>query len=78
MTKGEIQSVLGRKDAQEFCKWYGITAAGNFEGKSIPNLIANNRYEERNQQELAEAAPFTKDYPVPSEGTVYYLCKNGH
>lgn len=49
-TPSEIQNVLGRVDAQEFCKWYGITAAGNFEGKSIPNLIANNRYEERNQQ----------------------------
>lgn len=49
-TPGEVQSVLGREDAQEFCKWYGITAAGNFEGKNIPNLIANSRYEERNPQ----------------------------
>ncbi|MGE5397453.1 MAG: thioredoxin domain-containing protein, partial [Chitinophagales bacterium] len=35
----EIEKVLGREKGQEFCKVYGITAKGNFEGKSIPNLI---------------------------------------
>ena len=49
-TPDELDSVLSRKAAHRFCKWFEITAAGNFEGKSIPNLIANDRYEERNQQ----------------------------
>ena len=26
---------------------------------------------------LAECAPFTNDYPIPEQGTMYYLCENG-
>ena len=26
---------------------------------------------------LSEAAPFTADYPLPEQGTVWYLCENG-
>ena len=37
-TPAELRSVLG-EDAEPFCRWYGITARGNFEGWSIPNLI---------------------------------------
>jgi len=39
-TPEELQSVLGFEDAQLFCRRYGITQQGNFEGKSIPNLLA--------------------------------------
>lgn len=42
----EIRSVLGPEDGDIFCRWYGITESGNFEGKSIPNLIENPDYEE--------------------------------
>ena len=38
-TPDEIRSVLGRADGEEFCRIYGITQEGNFEGKSIPNRI---------------------------------------
>lgn len=31
---------------------------------------------EENAAALAEAVPFTKDYPIPSRGNVYYLCSN--
>ena len=34
----ELVQALGREDGDRFCRWYGITPAGNFEGKSIPNL----------------------------------------
>lgn len=34
---GEIESVLGADDARFFATVYAITAAGNWEGKSIPN-----------------------------------------
>ncbi len=37
-TPDEIKQVLGA-DAEAFCKRYGITAGGNFHGKSIPNLV---------------------------------------
>lgn len=30
-----------------------------------------------NAETLAECAPFTKDYPVPGQGTLYYLCEGG-
>ena len=31
----------------------------------------------RNAETLAECAPFTKDYPIPEQGAMYYLCENG-
>jgi uncharacterized protein YyaL (SSP411 family) len=46
-TPDEISAVLGKEEAEEFCRWFGITETGNFEGKCVPNLIANPRYEER-------------------------------
>jgi uncharacterized protein YyaL (SSP411 family) len=41
--KEEIEQVL-KDDADEFCKWFGISEKGNFEGKNIPNLIENENY----------------------------------
>lgn len=38
----EIIKVLGVKKGNEFCKYFDITDAGNFEGKSIPNLLKND------------------------------------
>lgn len=35
----EIQRVLGAERGSAFCSHYGITKAGNFEGKNIPNLL---------------------------------------
>ena len=35
----EVVSVLGKRDGQAFCERFGITEDGNFEGKSIPNLL---------------------------------------
>ncbi len=43
-TPDEIQAELGRDDANAFCRWYDITANGNFEGFSIPNLIGNAQF----------------------------------
>ena len=44
-TPGEIRHVLGPEDGARFCEWYGVDARGNFEGKSIPNLLGNSRFE---------------------------------
>lgn len=35
----EVLEALGREAAERFCRRFGITAEGNFEGKNIPNLI---------------------------------------
>lgn len=46
------------------------------EKQAIPNLSVILKTKE-NQQGLAEVLPFTKEYPIPSRGAVYYLCKEG-
>lgn len=38
-TPAQVVAVLGDKNGREFCELYDITENGNFEGKSIPNLI---------------------------------------
>ena len=38
-TPEEITRLLGETDGTAFCDHFGITKAGNFEGKSIPNLL---------------------------------------
>lgn len=52
-TPGELQEVLGREAAKRLCGRLGITGRGNFEGKSIPNLIAAPDWEQ--EPEGAEA-----------------------
>ncbi|HWE22236.1 MAG TPA: thioredoxin domain-containing protein [Hyphomicrobiaceae bacterium] len=39
--KGEIEDVLGPKDAEPFCEVYDVTVQGNWEGKSILNRLAS-------------------------------------
>lgn len=38
-TPEEVEEVLGPGPGKEFCSAFDITARGNFEGRSIPNLI---------------------------------------
>jgi len=38
-TPKQIESILGLEDGARFCRVYGITADGNFEGQSIANLL---------------------------------------
>lgn len=42
-TPQEVCEVLGA-DGKHFCECYDITAEGNFNGRSVPNLILNNRW----------------------------------
>ncbi|MDD3410963.1 MAG: thioredoxin domain-containing protein, partial [Eubacteriales bacterium] len=37
-TPEEVRAALGREDGEAFCRRYGITPEGNFEGASLPNL----------------------------------------
>ncbi len=43
-TPAELERLLGKEDARRFCAWYDVTVPGNFEGRSIPNLLANPQY----------------------------------
>ena len=52
-TPEEIESVLGKEDGQAFCRLYGITVAGNFEGKNIPNRIRYTENEKKSETERA-------------------------
>lgn len=45
-TPEELHTVLGEEKADAFCRWYGVTAQGNFEGHSIPNLIGQRDVDE--------------------------------
>lgn len=43
----EVADALGKADGARFCDRYGITADGNFEGKSVPNLLSSPVEEDR-------------------------------
>ncbi len=43
-TPAQVKAVLGEDDGRHFCECYDITEEGNFEGKSIPNLLLNTRW----------------------------------
>lgn len=45
-TPAEVRSLLGEKEAERFCRLYGVTEQGNFEGASIPNLIGQREVHE--------------------------------
>ena len=45
LTPDELIQALGRPNAERFCEWYGITQAGNFEGKNIPNLLGQKEFD---------------------------------
>ena len=38
----EVRAALGAEDGAFFCRVYGITPEGNFEGKNIPNLLGGS------------------------------------
>ena len=52
LTPEELIPVLGQSNAEHFCRWYGITHEGNFEGKSVPNLLGQARFD-REPEEIA-------------------------
>lgn len=55
-TPAEVRQALGEADGTALCAWFGITDGGNFEGKSIPNLLGNARFDTPNphMDELCE------------------------
>lgn len=53
-TPSEVKSVLGNSNGELFCRRFGIEEHGVFNGKSIPNLIECDRFED-DAQEFDEA-----------------------
>ncbi len=45
-TPDEVAGVLGKSAGEAFCARYDISARGNFEGKSIPNLLKDPNWKE--------------------------------
>lgn len=38
-TPDQVREILGREEGEFFCRYFDITARGNFEARSIPNLL---------------------------------------
>lgn len=55
-TPEEVKNVLGEETGQQFCKRYDITQQGNFEGKTIPNLIKNETYDQDSPEDRDQRA----------------------
>lgn len=49
-TPDEIKIILGEEDGNYFNEYYDITDEGNFEGKSILNLIKNSNYNKKDEK----------------------------
>ncbi|MGI5891804.1 MAG: thioredoxin domain-containing protein [Bacillota bacterium] len=49
-TPQEVETVLGKEQADLFNSWFDITENGNFEGKNIPNLLNNENFNQPNKQ----------------------------
>lgn len=62
----EIENTLGNEKAKIYCKTFGITERGNFEGKNIPNLLNTNldnlQKDENLISELEEMRNILYDY----------------
>ena len=59
-TKNEIINVLGKGVGECFCRRYGITENGNFEGKNIPNLLSSDDECAEDSQALSKVYEYRK------------------
>ena len=59
---GEVTRVLGQEAGRYFCEIYDITREGNFEGLSIPNLIASGGLEGKDRERLEASRQKLFDY----------------
>lgn len=48
----EIMNLLGDELGKLYCKYYGITEKGNFEGKNIPNLIGKDIFSIKKEDDV--------------------------
>ncbi len=60
-TPDEIISVLGETDGEKFNRHFDITPTGNFEGKSIPNLLNSDPNDKSFERFLPKLQQFRKN-----------------
>ncbi len=60
-TSDEMISVLGETDGEKFNRHFDITSTGNFEGKSIPNLLNSDVTDKSFEQFLPKLQQFRKN-----------------
>ncbi len=60
-TPNEIFSVLGETNGEKFNKHFDITSTGNFEGKSIPNLLNSDVTDKSFEECLPKLQQFRKN-----------------
>ncbi len=60
-TPDEIKGVLGDTEAEKFNRHYDITNIGNFEGKSIPNLLKSDPHDKSFEPFLPKLQQFRKN-----------------
>ncbi|HBV97081.1 MAG: thioredoxin [Peptococcaceae bacterium BICA1-7] len=58
----EIARVLGQEEGHYFCQIYDITGEGNFEGRSIPNLIASGGLDGKDHKRIEASRQKLFDY----------------
>ena len=63
-TPKELEKLLGREDGGRFCESFGITEKGNFDGKSIPNLIGREKPDERVMSLIPKVYEYRKERAV--------------
>lgn len=60
-TVNEIKEVIGEKEGTAFCQYYDITKHGNFEGKSIPNLLHTDKLTDQFETFLPKINEYRKN-----------------
>ncbi len=63
-TPDEVRLALGKEDGDLFCRVYGIAAEGNFEGKSVPNLLGGSLAEQAKRLGTTEEGLVAKLAPL--------------
>lgn len=70
-TPEEIESVLGQKDGHIFNRHFDISDKGNFEGKSIPNLLSSDPADQSFETFLPQLLIYRKNrYPLYTDDKI--------
>lgn len=56
----EIIKLLGEEEGEKFNQYYGITRSGNFEGKSIPNLLNQKNFDNQFEKYIPKVYEYRK------------------
>ncbi|HNX14471.1 MAG TPA: thioredoxin domain-containing protein [Oscillospiraceae bacterium] len=64
-TPDELKLLLGEAEGIKFCRRYGISPEGNFEGKSVPNLLESSLEPDKIDGLLQSVYKYRKKRPAP-------------